>query len=350
MFLEIDGSEGEGGGQILRSSLSMSAILGKPILIKNIRAGRREPGLQAQHLTCVRAIAEITSAELDGDVLGSQELTFIPKKPKPGKYFFDVAKVKPSAGSVSLVLQTILMPLALSGDTSVVVIKGGTHVPLSPSVTYLQKVYLPIVMKFGLVANIKLSKWGWYPKGNGEIDIEIHPANLQGIDLLERGELRDTEVISVVSNLPISIAERQRNSALMILKANNIKAISELHNAPSIGQGTSVFVLLNFEKSKAGFESLGEKGKRAEQVAREACEQCINFLNTDACIDEHLADQLITIMALSKGTSCFKTSKITRHLLTNISIAEKFLPIKFKVLGKEGQHGEVHVEGYEFKN
>lgn len=350
MFLEIDGSEGEGGGQILRSSLTMSAILGKPILIKNIRAGRREPGLQAQHLTCVRAIAEITSAELDGDVLGSQKLTFIPKKLKPGKYFFDVAKVKPSAGSVSLVLQTILLPLAFSKDSSVVTIKGGTHVPLSPSVTYLQKVYLPIIMKAGLVANIKLIKWGWYPKGNGEIVVEIYPSDLCEIDLLERGELINIEVTSVVSNLPMSIVERQRNEALMILQANKIKATSELYNAPSIGQGTSVFILMNFEKSKAGFESLGAKGKRAEQVAKEACKQSIDFLKTDACIDEHLADQLITIMALSKGHSCLKTSKITRHLLTNISVAEKFLPIKFSVLGKEGQQGEIHVEGYEFKS
>ncbi len=349
MFLEIDGSEGEGGGQILRSSLTMSSILGKPILIKNIRAGRRDPGLQAQHLTCVRAIAEITSAELDGDVLGSQELKFIPKELKPGKYFFDVAKVKPSAGSVSLVFQTILLPLAFTKDVSMVTILGGTHVPLSPSITYLQKVYLPIIRKAGLIACIKLNKWGWFPKGNGEIVVEIHPAKLNGIDLLDRGDLKDVEIISAVSNLPISIAERQRNEALKILHLNGISADSKLINAPSIGQGTSVFILMNFEKSKAGFESLGAKGKRAEQVAKEACEQSIDFLRTDACIDKHLADQLIPIMALSKGSSCFKTSRITRHLLTNISIAEKFLDIKFKISGKENQQGEIFVNGFEFK-
>ncbi len=349
MFLEIDGSEGEGGGQILRSSLTMSAILGKPILIKNIRAGRREPGLQAQHLTCVRAIAEITSAELDGDFLGSQELKFIPKELKPGRYFFDVAKVKPSAGSISLVFQTILLPLAFTKNVSLVTILGGTHVPLSPSVTYLQKVYLPIIARAGLIANIKLNKWGWYPKGNGEIVIEIHPANLNGIDLLDRGNLKDVEVTSAVSNLPMNIAERQQSEALKILRANDIMASSKLINAPSIGQGTSVFILMDFEKSKAGFESLGSKGKRAEQVAKEACEKSIDFLRTDACIDEHLADQLIPIIALSKGSSCFKTSRITRHLLTNISVAEKFLSIKFKISGIEGQQGEVYTDGCEFK-
>ncbi|MGB9594668.1 MAG: RNA 3'-terminal phosphate cyclase [Candidatus Poribacteria bacterium] len=350
MYIEIDGSAGEGGGQILRTSLAMSALLKKPIHIKNIRAGRREPGLQAQHLTCVNALAKITNAEVKGDFLGSQELLFNPRSIQSGNYKFDVSDVKASAGSVSLVLQAIFLPLALSGGKSKITLLGGTHVPWSPPIHYLQLVYLPMLAKMGINADIKLITWGWYPKGGGNVEIEINSAKLSNIDLTKRGLLKNVKCICAVSNLPISIAQRQKGRVQEILESKNLKADFEIINAPSRGQGTGTFIFAEFDNSIAGFSSLGAKGKRAEQIADEVCEDCFRFLDSQMAIDEHLADQLVPIMALSKGISRFTTSKISLHLLTNIHIAECFLPVKFYVSAEKDQPGEISVEGigYEF--
>jgi len=350
VYIEIDGSIGEGGGQILRTSLAMSALLKKPICIKNIRAGRPKPGLQAQHLTCVHSLAKIANAEVKGDFLGSQELIFNPNSIQPGNYRFDVSDVKASAGSVSLVLQAIFLPLALSGKKSKITLLGGTHVPWSPPIHYLQSVYLPIIAKMGINADIKLITWGWYPKGGGHVEVEINSAKLVNIDLSERGSLKNIKCICAVSNLPISIAQRQKDRVSEVLKSKGLKADFEIINAPSRGQGTGTFILAEFDKSIAGFSSLGVKGKRAEQVADEACESCLKFFESQMAIDEHLADQLIPLMALSKGVSRFTTSKISLHLLTNIHIAELFLPVKFHISAEKDQPGEVSVEGigYEF--
>lgn len=344
-YLEIDGSQGEGGGQILRSSLAMSAVLGRPIHIKNIRSGRSKPGLQAQHLTCVNALTEITDARVAGATLGSQELRFAPQATKPGKYRFDVSEVRSSAGSVSLVFQAIGLPLAFASGTSNVTLLGGTHVPFSPPVHYLQMVYLPTIVRMGLNASIQLKTWGWYPRGGGEITVQVHPSRLQGIDLSERGERRGIKGISAVSNLPVSIATRQQDRALKLLKAECLGASFQVVNAPSPGPGTAVFILAEFGKSRAGFTSLGARGKRAEEVADEACKECLNYLKTGAAIEEHLADQLVPLMALAEGHSCLTTSKISLHLLTNIWVAEQFLPVKFQVEGEEGKSGKVSVDG-----
>jgi RNA 3'-terminal phosphate cyclase (ATP) len=348
MYQVIDGSAGEGGGQILRTSLTMSALLGKPIKIIKIRAGRRQPGLQAQHLTCVNALTKITDAEVDGASLGSQELIFTPRSLNFGDYKFDVSDVKSSAGSASLIFQAIFLPLAFTEGVSRVTIYGGTNVSWSPPTQYLQMVYLPIAEKMGAKASIGLKNWGWYPKGGGQINIEIQPAKLHAIDLSDRGIHKGTKVLTAVSNLPISIAQRQRDRALDILKSEGINAESELINAPSIGQGTSVFILTEFENCYAGFDSLGTKGKRAEQVAEEACEDCLKFLKSGMAVDTHLADQIVPLMALAEGRSCFTTSKISLHLLTNIQVAEQFLPVKFQVFGEENHPGKVAVEGIGF--
>lgn len=345
MYLEINGSEGEGGGQILRTSLLMSAVLNQPVRIRNIRAGRERPGLQPQHLTCVNSLAKITSADVAGANLGSKELAFAPKAIRPGAYRFDVAEFTPSAGSVSLVFQTICLPLIFASDISRVILRGGTHVPWSPPIHYLQMVFLPTLTQMGLKANIGLGKWGWYPKGSGEASAEIHPSKLRGIHLSERGDLIGIKVISAASNLAKSIARRQQERALRVLESGGLRASFDIVDAPSLGKGTMVFFGAEFAGSWAGFSSLGGRGKRAENVAEEAGQDCLAFVRTSAAIDEHLADQLIPFMALAKGRSSFSTSKITSHLLTNIWVAEQFLPIKFWVSGDEGEPGEVSVFG-----
>lgn len=348
MYLEINGSEGEGGGQILRSSLAISAVLGQPVRIRNIRAGRDGPGLQSQHLTCVNALAKIANADVAGASLGSHEVAFTPRVIRAGTYRFNVAEVSPSAGSLSLVFQTLALPLAFAQDASTLMLMGGTHVPWSPSLDYLQMVYLPTAAQMGLKANIQLKKRGWFPKGGGEAVAEVQPSKLNGIHLSERGAQKGIKVLSGVSNLPISVARRQQDSVLQVLRAGGMNPSSEVIDDPSPGQGSAIFILAEFDKSQAGFTALGERGKRAEAVGEEAGEECMEFLKTDAAIDEHLANQLIPLMALAKGRSSFTTSRITSHLLTNIWVAEQFLNVKFWVAGDEGESGEVSVYGVGF--
>lgn len=348
MYLEIDGSKGEGGGQILRSSLAMSAVLGQPIRIRSIRAGRGTPGLQPQHLTCVNALAKLTDADVAGATLGSHELAFAPHTIRAGTYRSDVADVRPSAGSLSLVFQALVLPLAFADGVSKLTLRGGTHVPGSPPIQYLQMVYLPTIAQMGVQADIQLKKWGWYPMGGGEVIAEVHPSKLSGVHLSERGSQKDIKVIAAASNLSIGIARRQQDGASQILEAEGVEVSFEIIEAPSPGKGTAVFILADFEKTRAGFTALGGRNKRAEIVGEEAGEECVDFLKTDAAIDRHLADQLIPLMALAKGRSSFATSKFTSHLLANIWVAEQFLPVKFWVAGDEGKPGEVSVYGVGF--
>jgi len=348
-YMEIDGSQGEGGGQILRTSLAMSAVLKKPMVLKNIRAGRSKPGLQAQHLTCVNAVAEITHAQVAGGVLGSQELIFHPGPIRAGKYRFDVSDIRASAGSVSLVFQSILLPLAFAEESSDITLLGGTHVPWSPPVHYLQLVFLPNIAKMGIKAELQLKTWGFYPRGGGEVYGKIHPAKITGIDIKEPGELKRIKGISAVSNLPLEIATRQQDRALKVLKNSGFNASFQAMVAPSPGPGTGIFILTEFEKTLAGFSALGAKGKPASEVADEACKECTEFLKSDAGVDPHFADQLIPLIALAQGQSYFTTSRISLHLLTNIWVVEQFLPVKFKVDGQEGQPGYVSVDGIGYK-
>ena len=341
-FLEIDGEFGEGGGQILRSSLSLSAILGQPFRLKNIRSGRKKPGLAAQHLTTVNAVTEITNAEVEGATLGSQTITFVPRTIRGGKYSFDVADCRPSAGALSLVFQSIALPLAYADAPSTVTLRGGTHVPYSPNTHYLQTIFIPALATFGFQGSFKLRRWGWYPKGGGEATARIQPvSNWHGVNLGERGALKAIWGISAVSNLPNHIAIRQRNQCVTRLAQFTPCVNIDLVEGKSIGKGTLVFLNAVFEHTQAGFSALGKRGKRAEQVADEACQALINFLESGAAIDPHLSDQLILPMALAKGESRFSTSHITRHLTTNIWLLQKFLPNRFEVEGGEGERRNV---------
>jgi len=324
----------------------MAALLGRDIEIVNIRRGRKNPGLQPQHLTAVRAMAIITGAQLEGDALGSEEMRFYPRQPRGGDYEFDVAQVRASAGSVGLIFQAVAPALFFAGRASRLILKGGTHVAWSPPTTYLESVFLPVLTSMGLRATVKTKQWGWYPKGGGVAEAEVAPArSVKPMQLDDRGEFLTIEGLSVVSNLRPSIAERQRDRFLRRLKEKGLRAEFEILQAPSPGQGTCILAVVRYERAVAGFSALGEAGKPAERVADEAFQDFDRHHNSGRAVDEHLADQLLIYMALAEGVSSFTTSQITQHLLTNCWVIEQFLPVKFKIEGKQGEVGRVEVHG-----
>jgi len=340
MSLKIDGSYGEGGGQILRTALSLSCFLQKEIEIYNIRKGREIPGLQAQHLTCVKAAQAISEAEVEGAKLQSQTLIFSPKKIKGGNLYLDVR----TAGSVCLVLQSILLPLCLADTSSELRIKGGTHVPFSPPVTYFQKVLFPLLHRLGLNISIDLKRFGWYPRGGGEIICQINPAQkIESLNLMERGRLLKLSGLSTVSKLPLTIAQRQKREAEIILEKMKYQLETEIEDVPAIDKSSFFFLLACFENSPAGFSSLGATGKRAEQVADEACKAFLEYVKTSGAVEEHLADQLIPFLTLAQGVSNFTVSRINLHLLTNIWVTQQFLPVKIEIEGKENQPGKIKI-------
>ncbi len=348
-MIVINGAYGEGGGQVLRTSLTLSALLGEPIRIENIRAKRRKPGLQAQHLTGVWAIAQVCDAELEGADLGSLTLTLAPQSPpRAGKYSFDVAQARKggSAGATSLVFQTLSLPLALAPGQSRLTLCGGTHVAWSPPFHYLKHVYLPTLARMGLEAKAEIEKWGWYPIGGGEMTAAIGgrgESDLSGLDLVERGELKRFWGISATSNLPAHIGQRQKKRADGYLRKRGFTPQIEIVDAPSPGQGTVVFLVAEYDHAVAGFSSAGRRGKPAEKVAEEACREFIAYHQSGACLDKHLADQLILPLALGSGSSAFTTCQITQHLLTNVWAVEQFLDVRFEIEGKEGQKGRVQI-------
>jgi RNA 3'-terminal phosphate cyclase (ATP) len=352
-MIVLDGSYGEGGGQVLRTSLALSALTGQPLRVERIRAGRRKPGLRPQHLTGLRAVTKLCDATVEGAKLHSQEITFAPRSPvQAGTYTFDVAQVAKggSAGSTGLILQTVLLPLALATGTSQLTLRGGTHVAWSPPYDYVKRVYLPTLARTGIQAKVNIRKWGWYPMGGGEVQAtveglgtgprELPPGDrLTGLDLQERGKLLRVRGVSASSNLPKHIRTRQEGAALQRLRSNGVNARIDVIDAPSKGQGTVVFLWTEFENTLAGFTSLGERGKPAERVAAEAAEDLLSFLRSDAALDRHLADQVVLPLALAAGTSQFSTEAVTLHLLTNAWVVNQFFPGRVQVEGTEGEPG-----------
>jgi RNA 3'-terminal phosphate cyclase (ATP) len=343
-IIRIDGSIGEGGGQILRTSLALSCILRRPVEIVNIRKTRRKPGLQPQHLTAVNAAAAVCRAEVEGARLSSTAIRFRPDAAVGGDFRFDVSEKKGSAGSAPLVLQTILPPLCFADGPSLVTVVGGTHVPWSPTAHYLEQVFLPVLARIGVNADVFMDTWGWYPVGGGKLTARIMPGKEPlPFGSTGRGMLVRVCGISAVSNLPREIAVRQRDRAVRTLSQKGIDAEIELVNAPSPGKGTLVFLLAEFENVRAGFSALGAVGKRAEDVAGEACKDLFDYLDAGAALDPHLADQIVHYLALAQGESEFTTSRITQHLLTNIRIVQQFVKCDIQVTGREGETGAVRI-------
>ena len=345
-LLEIDGAMGEGGGQVLRSTLTLSILTGRPIFIRNIRMNRSKHGLLAQHLKSVDAAAAVSKAQVEGAALGSTSLTFRPSTIHSGRYKFDIN----TAGATSLVFQTIFLPLSRASAASSVIITGGTHVRWSPCYHYLALHWLPYIQRMGFDVDIELNTAGFYPQGGGRIDTVIRPVtNITPLTLVGRGRLIRIRGISAVANLNREIAERQKRQALERLasisgKLGQPEVQIKINEIPSSTKGTVLLLLAEFENGSACYYGLGELGKPAERVADEAVEALLAFLETDASIDQYLADQLLLPLSLADGPSLLHTSLVTQHLMTNADIMRLFLPVNISIDGDRGKPGIIRID------
>jgi RNA 3'-terminal phosphate cyclase (ATP) len=323
----IDGAIGEGGGQVLRTSLALSVLLLKPFEMINIRANRPNPGIQPQHLKAIESSALISDAVVEGAYLKSNRIRFYPSRIKFGNFKFDIG----TAGSTSLVLQTLYLPLSFSDGTSTLVIIGGTHVAWSPTFDYIKNCWVYFMERIGLKIKVEMKKAGFYPHGGGEIKAVISPTQgIKPIKLVERGKLSKIQIYSAHTNLTDEVAQRQAKAAEKVLKKyGDVEVIVD--ELKSHSKNTTIAITGVFENTVCCYTNLGERGKRAEIVAEEACEKFIRFISSGAVIDEHMADQILLPLSIADGVSEFTTPRITNHLLTNIETIKKFLEVDFEI-------------------
>ncbi len=321
-MITIDGSIGEGGGQILRTSLALSLITGKSFRIEKIRAGRRTPGLLRQHLTSVNAAAQVGNADTSGAAIGSGQLTFVPGKITPGEYHFAIG----TAGSTTLVLQTVLPALMVSEGKTKLTLEGGTHNPFAPPFDFLEKAFLPLLEKMDVKVEARLINYGFYPAGGGKLEITIHGnSRLARLDLPERGAIKRRLAKVVLCHLPRNIADRELNIVQKKLSwPKKWHAVETPTNA--VAPGNFVSLEVESEHVTEVFTGFGERTVAAEAVADQAALAARRYLASEAAIGEYLADQLLLPMALAGGGS-FTTLPASRHTMTNIEVIQKFLDI-----------------------
>lgn len=335
-MLAIDGSHGEGGGQIIRTSLALSLITGKPFHVKHARANRAKPGLRQQHLTAVRAAATIGNAQVEAAV-GSTEFTFHPGTVTPGDYTFNVG----TAGSTTLVLQTVLPPLMIAATPSVLRFEGGTHNAHAPPYDFLERTFLPLVSRMGPQILIELGRYGFYPPGGGRFDVFIEPVtHYSRLELTDRGRILAKRARALVVNLPASMAERELQVVKEKMELSDEQLQPEISDN-AISPGTAVMIEIQSEHLTEIFTSIGERGIRAEVIAAQAADEALGYLEAQAPVGEHLADQLLIPLALCAGGT-FATTKLSLHTQTNIYIIQKFLDVDINVA--ESTHGTTIIE------
>ena len=321
-MITIDGSQGEGGGQILRTSLALSLVTGQPFRMEQIRAGRQKPGLLRQHLTGVEAATTVGSAEVTGATLGSQTLEFHPRGITPGNYRFAVG----TAGSATLVLQTILPPLLTANGISTLTLEGGTHNPFAPPFDFLARCFVPLIQRMGPKIELELRRPGFFPAGGGKFHARIEPVKkLQRFDLLERGAIRQQRARAIISKLPVDIADRELAVIQSQLGWSETECDVDVVENP-LGPGNALLLEIEAENVTEIFTSFGERGTSAENVARKAAEAASSWLESGVPVDEHLADQLLIPMALAGGGS-FRTTEPSLHSTTNAEIIQRFLAV-----------------------
>jgi RNA 3'-terminal phosphate cyclase (ATP) len=331
MIIEIDGSYGESGGQILRTAVALSALTGKSFKIYNIRAKRRNPGIQTQHLEAIKAVAKLCNAETKGAEKNSIELEFYPKKLEHKDLSISIS----TAGSVSLVLQSLIIATAnIEKEINIKISGGATYGKWAPTINYLKYVTLPILRKIGYNAEIDVNKHGFYPTGGADVNFRILPHKINFVDLLKRGRPIQIKCFCIVSKdlEKIKVGERMKKEVKKHLfrKFNIIPEIEiEYVNSLSSGGGIDLFIV--YENSIIGSNSIIERGKTAEKIAKETIYSLVEQHNSNAPLDEHMGDQIIPFMALSVKENKVMTTKVSNHAKTNMWVVEKFLPVKFEI-------------------
>jgi RNA 3'-phosphate cyclase len=326
-MIEIDGSHGEGGGQILRTAISMSAVTQESARILNIRAGRPKPGLSAQHVTSIEAVSELCDAEVDGLFPGSKEITFRPGQLVGGNFEFDVG----TAGSISLIVLSCLLPAATSRATIRLNVKGGTDVRWSPPMDYLKLVHMAMAKMFGVTFDTEITSRGFYPEGGGEVAVEINPAGrLTGAQISSPGQVRRIEGVAFAQNLPDHVLTRMKHAATkQLVGSKEVKIDSNLSKGRSTGAG--IVLASVCENTVLGQSALGEKGVRAEALGEGCAQDLMETVRSGATVDEHMLDQILPYMALADGPSLVTAEGMTSHAETNIWVLEKFVGRRFDV-------------------
>lgn len=341
-MIEIDGSHGEGGGQILRTSISLAALTMKPIRIKKIRAGRPQPGLKRQHIAGIELTGKLVNATIEGLEVGSTDVTFIPQERRAGSFNFDVG----TAGSISLVLQAVLPAAVLAPEPIEFHLRGGTDVKWSPPIDYFQNVFAHMIRYLGPSIRIEQKKRGHYPRGGGEVICNITPVQrLNALNMMEFGDLSCIGGISHCVRLPAHVAERQAKAAKDTIQAElNISAAVEIEyyskDDPHIGPGSGIVIWADgTEGTRLGSDRLGEKGERAENVGRKAAEQIVREIKTGMAIDSHLCDMIVPYLAIASGDSKIGITEITSHLVTNLWTTNQILDTSYTLNADIGKPG-----------
>ncbi len=324
-MIEIDGSEGEGGGQMLRTAIALSALTGKAVRIHDIRANRPKPGLAAQHLCAVKGVAMICDALVEGAEMGSTHITFTPGKVQSGRYRMDVG----TAGSISLVLQACLLASAKCADEMKLEIIGGTNVRWSPPIDFYQRQLFPQMANLGFQAQIGDMQRGFYPEGGGRVGVSFQaPKDVTPVAIDNRGKLQGVEGVCFSQNLPEHVCQRVMMAASEELRGIEVKLTSSRTSGLSTGAG--IFLLARYENTTLAADSLGERGVPAEQVGSFAARSLRQEMDGAGTLDVHTADQLLPYMALSAGISKFRVREITSHLRTQMDLVQKFLEVQVK--------------------
>ncbi|MBP1911801.1 RNA 3'-terminal phosphate cyclase [Thermococcus stetteri] len=338
-WVEIDGSYGEGGGQILRTSVALSVITGRPLRIYNIRANRPNPGLRPQHLHGILALKELSNAKVKGASVGSTELEFIPGKPE-AKHIRVPIK---TAGSITLILQALLPAMAFTGGSFE--ITGGTDVPWSPPVDYLKHITLHALQKMGLNVELEVKRRGHYPKGGGLVVGRVEPwEEKKPLRALKWERIECFAGISHATNLPAHVAERQAKAAEERLReVYDLPVAIDTEVSRSLGPGSGIVVWAETDKLRLGGDALGRRGKPAEVVGREAADELMGELKPGMAVDKFLGDQLVPFLAFAGGK--IGVGEVTNHLLTNVWVVERFFGDIFEVEGKIGEVGVIKTSG-----
>jgi RNA 3'-terminal phosphate cyclase (ATP) len=346
----VDGSMGEGGGQILRTTVALSAVLGIPVKIVNIRAKRRNPGLRPQHLTAVKALATITNGRVKGLHVGSTVLEFYPGELRSGSFTFNIG----TAGSISILLQALLPALAFAPGSVKLRVIGGTDVKMAPTIDYIRYVLLRHLERFGYNVIVRVIRRGHYPKGGGIVEVEIPqpPRRLKPVFLLRQGRLKSVEGISHCVRLPRHVAERQAKSAASVILKElgeephiTIEAY-EPGRDPHLGPGSGITLWAVFENTIMGADALGERGKRAEIVGREAAEKLVEDIRTGAAVDRHASDMLPVFMALADGVSEYTGASLTSHTATVFDLLRLLMEnVEIFLDGEPGRPFKARIKG-----